>query len=175
MNGVTIDAPAPEAAPQPQPTPPARRHLWTVLVTGWALLLLVLAVWSARNDPPSLRDQTTAASAKATIEEVVGQVTARVPAGATIQDKGYAEKACSLSAARDGVSVARTLIVSGPTGGESAMIEALASALPDAVTRPADGPKEGFFYDAGNYVAVRGKVSGEGIVTVDLNSGCRVP
>ncbi|WP_203697349.1 hypothetical protein [Catellatospora coxensis] len=172
---MTIDPPAPEAAPQPQPTPPARRHLWTALVIGWALLLVVLAVWSARNDPPSLRDQTTAASAKATIDEVVGQVTAQAPAGATIQDKGYAEKGCSLSAARDGVSLVRTLIVSGPVGGESAMIEALAAALPDAVTRPADGPKEGFYYDAGNYVAARGKVSGEGLVTVDLSSGCRVP
>ncbi|GAB4060322.1 hypothetical protein [Catellatospora paridis] len=172
---MTIDAPAPEAAPQPQPTPPARRYLWPALVAAWAVLLVGLAVWSARNDPPSLRDQTTAASAKATIEEIVGQVTARVPAGATIQDKGYAEKACSLSAARDGVSLVRTLTVSGPVGDESGTIVSLAAALPDAVTRPADGPKEGFYFDAGNYVAVRGKVTGEGTVTVDLSSGCRVP
>ncbi|MEV0460673.1 hypothetical protein [Catellatospora methionotrophica] len=172
---MTIDAPAPEAAPQPQPTPPARRYLWPVLVGAWALLLLVLAIWSARNDPPSLRDQTTAASAKATIDQVVGQVTAGVPAGWTIQDKGYAEKACSLSAAREGVALTRTLTVSGPVGGESATVEALAATLPDAVTRPADGPKEGFYHDAGNYVAVRGKVLGEGAVSVDLSSGCRVP
>ncbi|WP_155375530.1 hypothetical protein [Catellatospora vulcania] len=172
---MTIDAPAPEAAEQPQSTPPARRNLWRALVAAWALLLVGLAVWSARNDPPSLRDQTTVASAKATIEEIVGQVTAVVPAGSTIQDKGYAEKTCRLSAARDGVSVVRTLTVSGPVGNESATVEALAAALPDALTRPADGPKEGFYYDAGNYVAVHGKVTGEGTVAVDLSSGCRVP
>ncbi|MEV4417318.1 hypothetical protein [Catellatospora sp. NPDC049609] len=173
---MTIDAPASETAPQPEPqTPPSRRKLWTALVVAWALLLVVLGIWSARNDPPSLRDQTTMASAKATVDQAMGRVTARVPAGWTVQDGGYAERDCRLSAARDGVSAVRTLTLSGPVGAEPGTVQELAAGLPDALARPADGPKEAFYWDAGNYVAVRGEVAGEGTVTVEFITGCRVP
>ncbi len=176
MKRVTIDAPAPETAPQPEPqSPPGRRRLWTALVTAWALLLVVLAIWSARNDPPSLRDQTTLTGAKATVEQAMGTVTARIPAGWTVQDGGYAERDCRLSAARDGVNATRTLTLSGPVGAEPGTVQDIAAGLPDAQTRPADGPKEAFYWDAGNYVAVRGEVSGEGTVTVEFMTGCRVP
>jgi hypothetical protein len=184
MVGVSDDASGPVQTPQnpyqpsaypqqPDDPPPARRRrLWITLVAAWALLLLGLAVWSARNDPPSLRDQTTLASAKATIDATTAQVVAAVPTGWQVNDEGYRDSACELSLVRDGVATVRTITLSGPAGAEPAALAALAERLSAAV-RPPSGPASSFSYDAGNYVLVRGNTGPAGTLVIQLTSGCR--
>ena len=184
MVGVSDDASGPAQSPQhpyqqvayaeqpAEPPAPGRRRLWIAIVAAWALLLLGLAVWSARNDPPSLRDQTTLASAKATIDTAAGQVVAAAPTGWQVNDEGFRDSDCDLSLARGGTSTIRTVTLFGPEGGEAAALALLAERLSAAV-RPASGPASSFSYDAGNYVLVRGNVGPAGTLVIQLTSGCR--
>jgi hypothetical protein len=178
MVGVSYDATGPVQAPQQPDQPPAdpgargRRRLWITLISAWALLLLVLAVWSARNDPPSVLDQTTLADAKVTIDTVAGDVIGAVPVGWQFQDEGYDDGVCELSLARDGAATVRTVTVVGPEGGESGALRAIGEKLA-ARMKPTSGPATSFSHDAGNYVLVRGKVTGPGTLEVVMSSGCR--
>jgi hypothetical protein len=194
MVGVSENAPGPAQAPAPhyppadhQPSPyevlarppieagrSKRRWLWPLLISGWALLLLVLAVWSARNDPPTLRDQTTLTSARSTIDQVTATAISGVPVGWLVDDEGYDDSECDLSLARSGTNAVRTVSVSGPEGGESGALGSIAEAL-SARVKPTSGPPLSFTLDAGNYVLVRGKVTGAGTLVVELTSGCRIP
>lgn len=179
MNDVTDDVPQAaqwqQAAPPQQTTTTRRRWLWPAVVGGWALLLLILGVWSAFNSPATVRDQTTLTSAKTTMDRVVGQVDGRLPDGWKINDQGYEQSTCELSVARDGATVIRTLTASGPSGTEAATLSEIATGLVGSRVRPTPGPAESFFFDAGDYVSVQGKITGSGTMVIELNSGCRIP
>ncbi|WP_212827998.1 hypothetical protein [Catellatospora sp. TT07R-123] len=169
---MTIDAPAPHESPAP-PAPRGRRWLWGSLVAAWAVLLLVLAFWSAFHDRATVHDQTTIAEARATIDQTAGQLLRQVPPGWVVDDQGYADSSCSLTSARQGTDTVRTITLSGPVGDESRALTALVAGVPDVSVRPGEGPAEAFFFDAGDFVAVRGKITGEGTLALDLSSGCR--
>ncbi|MBV1855411.1 hypothetical protein [Catellatospora tritici] len=169
---MTIEAPAPYESPAP-PARPARRRLWSWLVGAWAVLLLALAVWSAVHDRPTVQDQTTIASARATVDQTAERLLRQVPPGWVVDDQGYADSTCDLTAARTGTSTVRTITLSGPVGDESRTLTALVAGTPDVSMRPGEGPAESFFFDAGNFVAVRGKITGDGTLALDLSTGCR--
>jgi hypothetical protein len=150
------------------------RRWWIITgLAAWALLLLGLGTWSAFRSPPTIRDQSSINDAKRTIDETVGRVSGGLPSGWHVLDDGYDEKRCDLSVLRDGVQGARKLTLSGPSGGESAAIEQIAATLPEASLRPGSGAPQGFFVDAGTFVAVRGKITEPGMIVIDLTTGCR--
>lgn len=133
------------------------------------MLLVGLGFWSSVFGTPTVRDQGPIGAGKSTIDRVVGQVNAHVPAGWLVDDAGYLENACQVTPWRDGVTASRTLTLSGPAGGEDQTLAQVASTL--------DGAKlsdhQSFFYDAGDFVSVRGRVSGAGTVGILLSTGCR--
>lgn len=139
----------------------------------WAVLLVVLAVWSAMRSPATVREQRDIDAARQTIDQVVGKLSGNVPADWDFFDDGYLDEPCKVSIVRDGVITTRTLSLTGPGGEESGLITHLASTLDDAVVRPGEGPAEGFFADAGEFVAVRGKITAPGEVIVEVRTGCR--
>ncbi|WP_020520659.1 hypothetical protein [Catelliglobosispora koreensis] len=147
--------------------------LWWVIGAAWGLLLLGLGAWSAFSSPPTVRDQSPLASAKETTETVVGQIRATVPTEAFFQDSGYSESTCSLTPVRSGTSAVRTLTVTGLTGMEAATLRSLHGALKGSVLQPGDGIPTGFFYDASNFIVVRGEITEPGKLTVELKTGCR--
>ncbi len=147
--------------------------MWWTVAGAWAVLLVVLGAWSAFHSPATVREQRDIGQAKAVIDQVVGRLSANVPAGWQFYDEGYREESCKVSIVREGVLATRSLSLSGPVGTESGTITRLASGLDDASVRPGDGPAEGFFADAGEFVAVRGNITAPGSVGVELRTGCR--
>jgi hypothetical protein len=143
--------------------------MWWLIGGGWALLLLALGVWSSMRGPATVRDQSPITMGKSTIDHVVGQVSAQVPAGWLLDDAGYQESSCRLTPWRDGVSASRTLTLSGPSGGEGQTLDKVASTFDDSRVKPG----ESFYLDAGDYVSVRGRVTGAGTVGILLSTGCR--
>ena len=148
-------------------------RLWWLLIAAWSVLLLGLGVWSAGRSPATVREQRDIVAAKRVTDTVVARLTGGLPAGWHAFDEGYREEVCEVSVVRDGVAATRTVSLSGPTGTESGLISHLASGLDGAVLRPGSGAPQGFFYDAGEFVAVRGRVTAPGAAVVELKTGCR--
>jgi hypothetical protein len=153
--------------------PLSTKRIWWLVIAAWAALLLGLGFWSALHAPATVRDQSDAGQARQVMDQVVGKVSGNVPADWHFLDDEYHEEACDLSVVREGIEVNRTLSLSGPSETERETLGRIASTLPDARLRPSSGQPEGFFADAGGFVAVRGKVTGPGTITIELNSGCR--
>lgn len=150
-----------------------RGRLWVFVIAAWAVVLVVLGVWSAMRGPATVREQRDIDAAKSVVDRVVGEVSGQVPPGWRFFDDGYRHEVCEVSFARDGVMATRTIILSGPSGTESEAVSHLASGLPGASVRPGVGPAEGFFYDAGEFVAVRGRTVSPGEIVIELETGCR--
>lgn len=150
------------------------RRWWIIIgLAAWGLLLLGLGTWSAFRSPPTIRDQSSIGDAKRTIDETVGRMSGGLPSGWSLTEDGYEQNRCDLSVLRDGVQGGRRLTLSGPSGSESAAIEQIAATLPDASLRPGVGAPQGFFADAGTFVAVRGKIEEPGMIVINLTTGCR--
>lgn len=150
-----------------------RARLWWLVIAAWAVVLVVLGVWSAMRSPATVREQRDIDAAKAVIDRVVGDVSGRMPPDWQLSDEGYREEGCEVTVARDGLRVTRTVSLSGPAGTESRVVSHLASGLEGAAVRPGEGAPEGFYYDAGEFVAVRGRTVSPGSILIELKTGCR--
>ncbi|WP_162908240.1 hypothetical protein [Allorhizocola rhizosphaerae] len=149
------------------------RSLWWTIAGAWGVLLVILGAWSSFRSPATTREQRDLGQAKATVDQVVGRLSGNVPADWRLFDEGYREEPCEVSLVRDGVLATRGLALSGPVGSESGAISRLASTLDGASLRPGEGSPEGFFADAGEFVAVRGSITAPGSITIQIKTGCR--
>ena len=147
-----------------------KSRVWWAVVAAWALLLVGLGAWSSFNSPATVREQSTVASGKDTIDRVVGRVSDELPAPWRLDDGGYRETTCSITPMRDGTSATRTITLTGPEGGEKAELQRLASQF-DSRIKTTD--RSAFYFDAGNFVAVRVRENGPGLIAVELKTGCR--
>ena len=142
---------------------------WWLIGGAWALLLLALGVWSSMRGSATVPDQSPIATGKMKIDQVVGQVNASVPAGWLVDDGGYLETTCRRPYWHHHVAASRTLTLSGPAGTERDALSKVASALDN--THVADN--NSFFYDAGDFIAVRAEANGAGTIVMTLSTGCR--
>lgn len=137
------------------------------------MLLVGLGTWSAFRSPATIRDQSPIDSAKQTVEQVVTRVDGNLPDHWTLDDGGFDEETCSITPMRDGIAATRTLTLSGPDGGEVDVLTGLAAQFEHSRLRPAQGTPESFYVDAGNFVAVRTRITGPGLLVVEAKTGCR--
>jgi len=149
-----------------------KSRLWWLVGGAWALLLLGLGAWSAFNSPASIRDQSTLASGKGTVDRVVGQISDELSEKWRLDDGGYYENTCSITPMRDGKAATRTVTLSGPGGGEEAELGRLAEQF-DSRVKTTDSSVSSVYFDAGNFVAVRARENGSGVIVVELKTGCR--
>ncbi|GIH11334.1 hypothetical protein Rhe02_94010 [Rhizocola hellebori] len=147
-------------------------RLWWIVGGAWALLLVGLGTWSAFNSPATVRDQSTVVSGKATIDRVVGQISDKLSEPWRLDDGGYQESTCSITPMRDGKSATRTVTLSGPDGSEQAELVRLADQF-DSRIRSSGTQASSLYFDAGNFVAVRARDHGPGVIVVELKTGCR--
>ncbi len=140
-------------------------------VTAWAVALVGLAVWSYRNDPPTVPGQTSAAQARATMDRVTGELRSASPS----QIGEYAESPSEITNARSGESLRRELTFTTPPGGEAQLLRSIAAGLPPSYHARTSGSDEtiSMYADAGTFVTVRGRRADDGEVVVTLASGCR--
>jgi hypothetical protein len=150
-----------------------RKRTWVAVgVAAWAVALIGLAIWSYRNDPPTVPGQTTVAQARSTMDRVTGELQA---VSSSLQIGGYAEQQCDITNAREGVALRRELTFTTQPGGEATLLRSIAAGLPSAYHARTSGSDEtiSMYADAGTFVTVRGRRAAEGEVLVTLASGCR--
>lgn len=150
-----------------------KRNLLIGATVAWALFLLAAAALSYRNDPPTVPGQTTVGQARATMEQVAGEVIAIAPQlNAVIGDDNA--HTCEITKARDGTSLSKTVTLNTPAGTEGRLLRGIAEKLPAAYEAHVSEPEDGLslYADAGGFVAVRGRTE-PGKVTITMTSGCR--
>ncbi|HEX6500360.1 MAG TPA: hypothetical protein VF054_15220 [Micromonosporaceae bacterium] len=184
-HGSTPFAAPPHGAGPIQPIPPTgvpgrfpgRRGRWLIaLVLAWAVVVAVVGYVSSRHDKPTVREQTTIASAQPTVDRAAGAVAA-AGAGAVVAVSGYDKVSdCDLTAVRRGAWYHRLVSFVTRPGDEGALLDRIGSALPHSyrarVTRGGSGVPT-LSADAGNFVGLSGTVPGPGEVRVEIGTGCR--
>ncbi|GAA1661100.1 hypothetical protein GCM10009830_02810 [Glycomyces endophyticus] len=123
-----------------------RRRL-RIAVAVWAVLLLAAAFAGSRA---TVREQVAAADARAAMDAVLGEAAAAVTGAAVLAAGPLESEPCEVTPVRPGVSLSRTLQVSGAT---TAQVESLADRFslessPDAAAAVWSG-------DASGYISVR--------------------
>jgi hypothetical protein len=176
MSYVTIDGIAAQYAPRPGPT--ASRRRWLVAgAAGWAVLLVVLAVYAVRRGESTVRTQTSVGQALPTVDRAIADVVvAAEPAGAVAEISGYREVSarCSITAFRDGARYERAAYLYVPAGQEPALLDRIAAKLPrDYDARVRRSGARQLTADAGDFVALRGGIAGPGQVRFTADTGCR--
>ncbi|WP_328342548.1 hypothetical protein [Micromonospora sp. NBC_00421] len=166
----------PGYAPPTGPSAPRRRLPWLLAVTvAWAVLLGVLTWWSARDDPPTVREQRTLTQAGPVVDRALGHLVAAVGDDAWVLTGPEVERGCRITPMSDGATLSRGLDVLVAEGGERALLERVADRLPAdwraGVRAGSSGPR--LRADAGEFVAVEGRVTSGGRVRFTADTGCR--
>jgi hypothetical protein len=177
------------------------RHWIGIATVVWALVVAATAYVAARTGSPTAREQTTLAEARATVDQVVVQVATSAGNDVVTALSGYeVSTGCHITTARRGTSLDRVIRLYTPAGTETDLLKRLAHALPPSYhagmthrlgdstpsgspspsgsRAPSGSPTVGgsatlLRADAGDYVGLRGEVSGPGEVRVEVDGGCR--
>lgn len=152
-----------------------KRRWWvTGLVAIWAVVLVAAAVWSAQYDPPTVRGQSDLTVGRETLDEAVETIGSVAGAQVAVEIEPYQLTAgCRLTLARPGTEVDQTLVFTVPAGEEEPLLEQLVDELPAQWGARYNPNRNRFFADAGDFVAIRGEVAGEGEVRLTVSTGCR--
>jgi hypothetical protein len=149
-----------------------------VVAAAWAVVLGVTGYLAARSDPPTAREQTTLAQGRAGVDQALAQVaTAAGPDSVAALSAYTLSSGCRITAAREGTDLSRAIELYTPAGGERALLDRLASALPAAyrarIPHPVGSAAPALRADAADFVALRAQSTGPGVVRVEAEAGCR--
>jgi hypothetical protein len=165
----------PVAAPPRAPS--SHRGRWLLAIAAaWAVLLGVFAYVSARDDPPTVRDQRSIGEARPRVDRAVGELAVAAGSDAALAISGYkVTGGCRITPFRSGETLERDVTVyTGETDGP-ALLDRIAERLPLSYEASArHGQKHDTLRaDAGEFVAVRGGVTAPGVVILTVGTGCR--
>ncbi len=152
---------------------------WLAVVAAvWAVVLGVTGYLAARSGPPTAREQTTLAQGRAGVDRALAEVaTAAGPDSVAALSAYTLASGCRITTARDGTDLSRVVQLYTPAGGERALLDRLASALPAAyrarIPRPVGSAAPVLRADAGDFVALHAQSTGPGEVVVEAEGGCR--
>jgi hypothetical protein len=152
---------------------------WLAVATVvWALVLGVTGYLAARSGPPTAREQTTLAQARDRVDRALAAVATAAGPDAVAALSAYTlDSGCRITTAREGTDLSRVIRLYTTAGGERALLDRLAAALPAnfgaRVPRPIGSATPALRADAGDFVALRGKATGPGEVRVEAEAGCR--
>ncbi|MEV4659157.1 hypothetical protein [Micromonospora sp. NPDC049301] len=176
MSGAVRTGWAPSTGPA-APAPARRWRRWLLVATAlWAVLLTALAWTSVRDDRPTVREQRSLDQAGPVVDRAVGEL-ARASGAAGLLELGPAriESGCRLTPFADGATLRREVGVLAPAGTERSVLSGIADRLPTSwragVGPGLDGPE--LRADAGQFVAVEGRPTGDGRVRLTVDTGCR--
>ncbi|MEV4539922.1 hypothetical protein AB0J82_39740 [Asanoa sp. NPDC049518] len=150
-----------------------RRRLWVVGgLAAWALVLGVLAVVSHRTDEPTVREQRDVAAAMRIVSEALGNSVAQAgPDAVPVITPITVDKGCRITPFRDGATA--TGVVRFFTKDAAGLLGRLGTGYPAAYEAEVSADGKALRADAGEFVALRGKVISAGEVQVTVTTGCR--
>ncbi|RIV37221.1 hypothetical protein [Micromonospora radicis] len=166
---------APPAGPQP-PDAGSGWPRWLVALTvAWAVLLAGLTWYSARNDPPTVREQRTLAQAVPVVDAAIGELVAAAAGAVPALAPPEIERGCRITPFATGATLRRQVDLAVAGGEERALLEQVSDGLPAAwragVRVTSDGPR--LRADAGEFVTVQGRQVGDGRIRLTAETGCR--
>ncbi|MCW3812968.1 hypothetical protein ONA91_00655 [Micromonospora sp. DR5-3] len=175
MSGAVQAGYAPPTRPD-QPAPGRRGLRWLVAAAAaWAVLLAGLTWWSVRHDPPTVKEQRSLGQAIPVVDGAVGRLVAAVDGEAWELTPAQLRRGCRVTPLADGATLTRGLDVLVAVGSERALLERVAQRLPAdwwaGVGAASGGPR--LRADAGEFVAVDGRVVADGRVRLSAATGCR--
>ena len=165
--------------PRAEPTGSGAGRRW--LVGGaivWAVALVGAGYLSARNSPPTVREQRSVAQAAPIVDRAAGELVAAAGPDAVLEiSRRRLSTGCRLTAARDGVTLERSVSIRTAEADGPAMVDRLTERLPAGYGARArhSGAIHQLRADAGEFVAISGGVLAPGVVTLTVSSGCRPP
>ncbi|MFV2099638.1 hypothetical protein [Micromonospora sp. LOL_024] len=166
-------------APSTGPRPPASGSRWprwlVVATVAWTVLLAGLTWVSARDDPPTVREQRTLTQAGPVVDDAIGELVAATAAGVPAMAPPEVDRGCRISPFADGATLVRAVELAVPVGEERGLLERVADRLPArwraGVRLTSDGPR--LRADAGEFVTVAGRVVADGRLRFTVDTGCR--
>jgi len=169
------------AAPPVGPPPRRKRRRWLVgIVVAWALVLAVLAVWSVRNDAPTVPEQRDIADALPVLERATGAMLAAAegPGRAVVLGELRFAHGCRITPVRHGVEATRDVTVYVQADQARRVLDAIAGGLPPGyqarVAQARGGSRVGLHADAGSYVAIDADTLADAqVLTLEASTGCR--
>lgn len=142
---------------------------------AWAVLLAGLTWWSVRHDPPTVKEQRVLGQAVPVVDRTMGRLVVALGDDAWELTPARVRQGCRVTPLADGASLTRGLDVPVAAGSERALLDRVARQLPAdwraGVATEAGRPR--LWADAGEFVAVDGRVVTDGLVRFSATSGCR--
>ena len=166
----------------PPPAPPKRKPRWWLvgIVVAWAIVVVVGAVWSIRNEPATVPDQRSIKQALPYLENATGAMLAAAdaPGRAVVLGDLVLDRDCHLTPVRPGVQGIRDVTVHVRAGQLGAAFDAIAAALPAGFKAQAKhgpaGARHDLYADAGGFVAIDATARADDTVfTLRASTGCR--
>lgn len=166
---------APPTRPD-QPAPGRRWLRWLVPATvAWAVLLAAVTWWSVRHDPPTVKEQRTLGEAAPVVDRATGRLVAALGDDAWELTPARVERGCRVTPLAHGATLTRGLDVPVPAGSERALLDRVAQRLPAdwraGVATEVGRPR--LRADAGEFIAIDGRVVADGLVRFSAATGCR--
>lgn len=165
----------------PPPAPPRRKPRWWLiaLVATWAVVVVAIAAWSVRNDPPSVPDQRNIAQALPYLENAAAaMLTAADGPGQVVVLGDLTAEDCRITPVRPGVAVSRSVTVHIRADRAQAAFIKIAQGLPAGfhaeARHDAQNARQDLYADAGGYVAIEATAqSDDTVLSLRAETGCR--
>ncbi|MEV6344465.1 hypothetical protein [Actinoplanes sp. NPDC051851] len=158
----------------------AGRRRWLVgVVAGWVVVVAGTAVWSERNDPPTVAEQRTIAQAVPRLQAATGTVLAAAEeAGWVVRLGALSIADCRITPVRTGRLAKRDVVVYAPAEQAREALDAVAGGLPAdyraGVTALRGGTELGLYADAGEFIRITSEVAAtDQVLTITVDTGCR--
>ncbi|MGW0501605.1 hypothetical protein [Micromonospora sp. NPDC003241] len=176
MSGAVQTGFPPPAGPRP-PAPEPRWPRWLIVATvAWAVLLAGLTWRSARQDPPTVREQRTLAEAGPVVDAAIGELVAASWGAVPALVAPEVDRGCRITPFAEGAELVRAVDLAVPVGEERAALQEISDRLPTAwrsgVRVTSEGPR--LRADAGEFVTVLGRPVSDGRIRLTADTGCRM-
>ncbi|REF96723.1 hypothetical protein DFJ67_2714 [Asanoa ferruginea] len=133
-----------------------------------------LAVVSHRTDPPTVREQRDLAAGVTALDQAVGLTVGQAgPRTVPVIMPVTIDKGCRITPLRSGATATGVVRFFTATGGGADFLTVLANGYPAAYQVEVSTDRKALRADAGEFVALRGKVISPEEVQVTLTTGCR--
>jgi hypothetical protein len=143
-------------------------------LVAWTLVLGGLAVYSHRTDPPTVREQRDLTAGVTALDRAVGLTVGQAgPRTVPVIMPVTIDEGCRITPLRSGATATGVVrFFTAAAGGED-FLTVLAASYPASYQVEVSTDRKTLRADAGEFVALRGKVISPEEVQVTLTTGCR--